>query len=259
MLNWLRRSKPAEPAAPAAGPVNPAVPVGTTVYAIGDVHGRLDLLHDLEDQIRRHAGADDADRRVLIYVGDYIDRGFDSRGVVDHILDGPPAGFEQVCLKGNHEDFLLRFLDDAQSGPVWLANGGRETLMSYGVAIPQGTRIYDELGATQHKLELALPAAHLKFFTQLALSHVEGGYLFVHAGVRPGVPIADQSQDDLIWIREEFLADDADHGYLVVHGHTPTQDPELRANRIGIDTGAFATGRLTCLVLSGEAQGFLAT
>lgn len=234
-----------------------SVPAGTTVYAIGDVHGRLDLLEDLEAMIVRHAARHPGGRRVLVFVGDYIDRGYESRRVVDRLIAGPPEGFERVCLRGNHEDFLLQFLTEGRDAEMWLANGGRETLMSYGVAVPPGGRL--DLQALRVELAEAIPAEHLAFFEGLGLIHYEGDYAFVHAGVRPGVPLDEQDAHDLMWIRDTFLDANDDWGRVVVHGHTPTPAPQVRANRIGIDTGAYATGRLTCLVLAGSGHEFLQT
>ena len=258
MLTWLLGSKsPRGRAVP--DDWLPRVPPDTTVYAIGDVHGRLDLLENLEEQIVRDAARRATARNVVVYLGDYVDRGYDSLGVVEHLIDKPLKDFEQVYLKGNHEDFLLQFLDDQRVGPVWMANGGLETLMSYGVRLPHGQPQQERLAAAQAGLREALPARHLKFMRGLKLTHREGDYLFVHAGVRPGVAIEEQQPEDLIWIREEFLNDESFHDCIVVHGHTPMAVPQVMANRIGIDTGAFATGCLTSVALEGGAQDFLDT
>lgn len=235
------------------------VPDGTVVYAIGDVHGRLDLLESLEARIVRDAAARPAGRRAIVCLGDYVDRGYESRGVVEHLMADPPGGFERVCLKGNHEAFMLRFLEDTGIAGSWFANGGIETLMSYGVDIPPGGA--DPAGAESIRddFERRLPAAHRDFLDALPLVHREGDYLFVHAGIRPGVTVAEQTPDDLMWIRGEFLNDPRDHGVLVVHGHTVEPEPQVRANRIGIDTGAYATGRLTALAMEGGERDFLST
>ena len=237
----------------------PQVPPGSCVYAIGDIHGRLDLLESLEDQIVRDAERRGMARNVIVYLGDYIDRGYNSFGVMERLIDKPLTGFERVHLKGNHEDFLLQFLEDQGVGPVWLANGGLEALVSYGVRLPPGAPQGERLAAAQAGLREALPAAHLRFLHGLTLTHCEGDYLFVHAGVRPGVAVAEQQEGDLMWIREAFLDDESFHDCMVVHGHTPTSEPQVRTNRIGIDTGAFATGCLTCLVLEGGDRDFLET
>ena len=236
------------------------VPPGTRVYAIGDIHGRFDLLTKLERQIVEDSESRPAGRHLLVYLGDYIDRGYESRAVIDHLLAPPLPGFERICLKGNHEDFLLKFMEDIDVGPIWLVNGGREAVLSYGVSPPIGLGFTeDALKEIQAGLKEKVPASHLTFMAALRLSHREGDFLFVHAGVRPGVPIDDQNESDLIWIRDAFLKSKESHGCIVVHGHTCSAEPEIRTNRIGIDTGAFASGRLTCLVLEGDGFRFLTT
>jgi len=235
------------------------VPQGRCVYAIGDIHGRLDLLEELHGLIQEDAAEAKAPERVLVYLGDYVDRGPDSAGVIEQLAREPLPGFERVCLKGNHEDFMLQFLEAAEVGPHWLYNGGDATLASYGVvsAGPYGSLdAYDEL---RQQLVAVLPETHRRFLAALTLSHQEGDYLFVHAGIRPGVPLQRQSSYDMMWIREEFLEFDGDLGPIVVHGHTPARAVEERRHRIGIDTAAFATGCLTCLVLEGGERGLLQT
>jgi serine/threonine protein phosphatase 1 len=245
--------------APAKPPVA-SVPHGTRVYAIGDIHGRLDLLRDLHEQIRDHAREYPVARDVLVHIGDYIDRGYQSRQTLDYLLDSPLPGFETVHLLGNHERTLLEFLDDISVGPGWLRYGGRETLFSYGIDWDRDLAGGEEcLLRIQSELRNKLPERHRRFLSGLPLTHEEGDYLFVHAGIRPGVPLHRQAAEDLLWIRDEFLASTADHGKIVVHGHSISEIPELRSNRVGIDTGAFATGRLTCLVLEGNEQSFFST
>ncbi len=235
------------------------VPEGTRVYVVGDIHGCADLLEKLHGQILEDAKAFVSGRTVVVYLGDYVDRGLQSRAVIDLLLDAPLAGFEAVHLKGNHEQLLLQFRADASIGLDWLSNGGGATLYSYKVG-RTGTWSSDEgLRRLQADFRANLPERHLQFFRSLGLSHVEGDYLFVHAGVKPGVPLEQQKEYDLLWIREEFLDAQADYGRVVVHGHTIAPGPEVKANRIGIDTGAFASGKLTCLVLEGEARTFLQT
>lgn len=249
---WRRAAEP-----PATAPAE--VPAGTRVYAVGDIHGRADLLARLLDSIGRDAAGAGL-RKVLVFLGDYVDRGPDSAGVVDLILGGAPEGFETVTLMGNHEWMLLRFLGDIGAGPSWLLNGGWATLESYGVT-PSGwdEPSPDELTRVQRDLAAALPARHLAFLRGLAYGHREGGYVFVHAGMRPGVDIDRQVDADLIWIREPFLSHDGDIGAVAVHGHTIAPEPQVRRHRIGIDTGAYMTGRLTCAVLEGRSLRFLVT
>ena len=237
-----------------------ATPPGTRIYAIGDIHGRLDLLLRLHELIVVDAAGSHAPRRVLVYIGDYIDRGPSSAGVLDLLLDRPLPGFEIVALIGNHEDTLLQFPDDIGVGPSWLTYGGVQTLESYSIdVVPGSWRDDRELRRLQGEVRRRLPRRHVEFMRGLPLMHIEGDYLFVHAGIRPGVPLELQERDDLLWIRDEFLQSSEDHGKIVVHGHTISEEPELRPNRIGIDTGAFHTHRLTCLVLDGTDRMFLQT
>jgi serine/threonine protein phosphatase 1 len=239
-------------------PVSAQVPPGSRIYAVGDIHGRLDLLERLRTMIVEDARMHPAERRLVVYLGDYVDRGLDSRGVIDLLLQQPLPGFESVFLKGNHEDSLLQFLVDPGVAPAWMAYGGEATLYSYGVRPPDAVRVEDILAA-QKAFTRAVPPEHLDFLRTLKLIHIEGDYAFVHAGFREGVPIELQNPVDMMWIRDEFLSSDADFGKIAVHGHTITTQPEIRPNRIGIDTGAFATGTLTCLVLEGTERRFLAT
>jgi serine/threonine protein phosphatase 1 len=238
----------------------PLVPPGTRVYAIGDIHGRADLLDQLLDRICQDARLSRAGRRVLVFLGDYIDRGPASRQVIERVIAGPPsgpgwAGFHWVGLRGNHEDAMLRFLDDPRAGPVWLMNGGTAMIDSY--AGGDAALDMDDMPRLQERLRRRLPEEHRAFLAGLPLSHVEGDYFFAHAGVRPGIPLDRQDPEDLMWIRQAFLGSSADFGKVVVHGHTITPVPEIRSNRIGIDTGAYRTGRLTALVLEGAERRFL--
>jgi len=233
------------------------VPPDSRVYAIGDIHGRLDLLNRLHQLILDDAAASKASQRTLIYLGDYVDRGPDSAGVIELLSQETLPGFTAIHLKGNHEDFFLRFLDDTSSGSAWFANGGIATLRSYGVDIDYAA---DDIPARLlDKLSRRLPARHLDFLRALSLNHCIGDYLFVHAGIRPGLAMELQSATDMLWIRNEFLSSTVEHGKIVVHGHTITDLPEVRENRIGIDTGAFFSDRLTCLVLDGADRRFLHT
>jgi len=229
---------------------------GRRVYAVGDIHGHTDalapLIRALQDDL---AGDPVAERPLLVFLGDYFDRGPDSRGVVDMILeleaDGP---FEVVALKGNHEDALLRVLTDADFGPNWIRNWGRATLRSYGVEVPAPGLEAAETARVQAELQAALPPRHRDFLARCVMSRTVGDYLFVHAGVRPGVALAAQDDKDLMWIRYDFLESEADFGKVVVHGHTPSDAPELRVNRIGIDTGVYYSGVLTAVRLEGTVQ-----
>lgn len=238
------------------------VPDRLRVYAIGDVHGRADLLQRLLARVREDGeGTAAGTEKVVVYLGDYIDRGFDSRVVIDILLDEPLGGFEAVHLKGNHEDCLLRFLDDVSIGPDWFAIGGDATAMSYGARIPKGLTLTERFDHIHAELRAKIPARHLEFLGRLELMHQAGDYVFVHAGIRPGVPLEQQEPDDLMWIRDEFLNSPDTQGKVIVHGHsiTATARPEIHDHRIGIDTGAYATNVLTCLVIEGSDRRFIST
>ncbi len=232
-------------------PAPGTLPPDTRVYAIGDVHGCLDKLASIHTAIAEDLAARPIPEPWLVHLGDFVDRGPDSADVVARLVDAPPpAGISAVVnLIGNHEELMLAAIDTATDAAVqtWMMNGGANSLHSWG--IPLGTE--PATWAAQ------LPPGHLAFLRGLALHHTIGGYLFVHAGLRPGVPLAQQSRHDQIWIREPFLSSTADHGSVVVHGHTPRARPEIRRNRIGIDTGAVMGGVLTCAVLEANRVAFL--
>ena len=225
------------------------------IYVIGDIHGRLDLLDTLIGKINADLKSAPTPEPLTVTLGDYIDRGPNSRGVLERLAQNPfPMPY--VALKGNHEELLTTFLDDPSILDKWRRLGGMETLHSYGVPVSKlmvGTG-FDEAAA---RLRAALPEAHLRFVSSLKLSASSSTHFFCHAGIRPGIPLDRQSADDLLWIRQEFLNSKINFGKRVVHGHTPTERPEVLPNRINIDTGAYATGRLTCLVLEGDQHRFL--
>jgi serine/threonine protein phosphatase 1 len=238
-------------------PAEIAVPSDTRVYAIGDIHGRLDLLEKLHATIREDAKTAKAPRNVIVYLGDYVDRGLDSRGVIDRLINTPLRKFETVHLKGNHEAMMLDFLEDSSIGPKWMPIGGNATLLSYGVELLMGSITPADFERIRQDLERKMPPEHPAFLGSLKPRHVEGDYYFVHAGVRPGRPLAQQVERDLIWIREPFLSSSAWHDKMIVHGHSIEWQPEVFENRIGIDTAAYASGRLTCLVLWEREKAFL--
>ncbi len=232
-------------------PARPSVPPGKRIYAIGDIHGCSQQLDSLLRQIREDAKLGSAARNLLVTLGDYVDRGPGSREVLERLAGDPLPGFARVHLCGNHDAMMLEFLENPDTGPLWLMNGGDATCRSYLIE-PSSLPV-----ALSRDLRTALPDAHLAFLRSLKLSHQEGGYLFVHAGIRPGVALQDQRPEDLMWIRDAFLSSPEDHGQVVVHGHTPRSAPDRQANRIGIDTGACYGGDLTCLILEGDQQRFL--
>jgi serine/threonine protein phosphatase 1 len=236
------------------------VPPGVCVYAVGDIHGRVDLLAELHRLITEDAShLTPGTEKLVVYVGDYVDRGMESRQVVDLLLERPLPGFSPVYLLGNHDAWLLSFLVDTQIGPTWLRYGGDATLHSYGVSVGlqrDDARIFDKL---QGELRERVPRRHVDFLQHLELSYGAGDFLFVHAGVRPTLPLDRQTAEDLLLIREPFLSWRRDLDKVVVHGHTVGADPIVRNNRIGIDTGACWTGCLTCLVLEEGDYRFLST
>lgn len=241
-------------AAPAVPPRQ--VPDGVRVYAIGDIHGRLDLLDALMAMIDADARSSTA-RIELVFLGDLVDRGPDSAGVVDRLLELSRERPIHV-LTGNHEEIFLKALGgDREALRFFTRIGGRETILSYGVSKQQ----YDSTGYDElfELMVSKVPQAHVAFMRGFEDQVRIGDYLFVHAGIRPGVPLEEQALADLRWIRRTFLDDVTDHGPLVVHGHSITDEVDERANRIGIDTGAFASGRLTAMALEGAERWYLNT
>ena len=229
----------------------PRLPDGVRVYAIGDVHGRADLLQQLLTVIDVDLERSRPERAIQVFLGDYVDRGPNSRAVLDLLIERSRS-HETVCLKGNHEVFLLDVLDDPVRLQDWRHYGGLLTLMSYGVT-PTMNPTPEEQVELMEGLKRAIPPEHLAFLQQLPSSFACGDFFFVHAGVKPGVPLDRQREEDLLWIRDEFLNSDERFGKYVVHGHTPVSAPDIRPNRINIDTGAYATGNLTLLTIQGDS------
>ena len=240
------------------------VPAMNRIYAVGDIHGRADLLTALLEDIAKDAELYSGFRCVLVTLGDYVDRGSESREVIDLLISTPLPGFECVNLVGNHEDLMLRFLERPSAISDWVMNGGDATLSSYGIKLPGGWEKKETATMVRDQLAQALPDSQLSFLKTLKPYHVEGDYVFAHAGIRPGRPVAEQEVEDLMWIREPFLRSKKDHGKVVVHGHSVSYEPEVwpsdkRPSRIGIDTGAYLTGKLTCLVIAGQTRSWLHT
>ena len=239
-------------------PNEPAGAKGYRAYVVGDVHGRLDLLEDLLAKIHSELQRRPVRKATLVFVGDLIDRGPASAQVIERLRTYRRPGVEPVFLLGNHEEVLLRILGgDATLITKWRWFGGAECLLSYGLD-PEILAQVPEAEALQ-LVRRAIPREHVKFLEGFGDSCRFGDYLFVHAGIRPGIELERQSQDDLRWIREPFLRDERDHGFVVVHGHTISETPELLPNRIGIDTGAYRTGILTALVLEGTRRWLIDT
>ncbi|MET0275131.1 MAG: metallophosphoesterase family protein [Phenylobacterium sp.] len=229
---------------------------GRLVYAIGDVHGRLDVLEPLLRDIAQDVTESrPAETPMLVFLGDYVDRGPDSKRVVDLILKmSTHKDFETRILKGNHEEALLQFLDEPPFGSDWMEHGGGPTLASYGVQ-PPATRTDREAWArVRDEFDRVLPREHRDFYQNLELLLTVGDYAFVHAGVKPGVALEHQVERDLLWIRQEFLEEKGPYGKVIVHGHSPSEEAQLTPYRLGIDTGAYATGVLTAVRLLDEDQ-----
>jgi serine/threonine protein phosphatase 1 len=232
--------------------VNASAPSDTRIYAVGDIHGRADLLSEIiariDDDIRRRPIA----HTIEVYLGDYVDRGPQSKTVID-LLTVRLVANGAVCLRGNHEAVMEGFLQDPAILEYWLPLGAMQTLASYGIELHE-----NETAFSLHRRFLdAFPRAHELFMQCLRNQFSCGDFLFVHAGIRPGVPLDDQDPNDLIWIRDEFLDDTRSHKRFIVHGHTPVPHPEIRRNRINIDTAAWRTGALTCVAIEGSTILFL--
>ena len=226
------------------------LPPGERVYAVGDIHGCLDRLVALHEAIAEDIAERPAEHATLVHLGDYIDRGADSAQVVDWLINQPPVPADEIVnLMGNHEMMMLAAIagSDKEAAATWTMNGGADSLLSWGInrAVPPAEWI------------ARIPLPHITFLRDLRVSHRVGPYLFVHAGVRPGVALATQTRQDMLWIREPFLSSKADHGAVIVHGHTPKREPVVLPNRIAIDTGAVLGGALTCAVLEHDQIGFL--
>lgn len=230
----------------------PRLPDGLRVYAIGDVHGRADLLQSLLTVIDADLARSAPPRAIQVFLGDYVDRGPDSAGVIDMLIERSQT-HETVCLKGNHEVFLLEVLNDPARLQEWRHYGGLLTLVSYGIT-PTMNPSAEEQVELITKLKQAIPPEHLSFLQHLPSSFTCGDYFFVHAGIRPGVPLERQRDEDMLWIRDEFLDSEERFGKYIVHGHTPVPAPDIRPNRINIDTGAYATGNLTLLTIQGDSM-----
>jgi len=236
------------------------VPAGDRVYAIGDLHGRVDLLQRLHAKIAEDAEtAAPETRNTIIYLGDYVDRGFNSKELIDFLLDHPLPGFAPVYLKGNHDEYFVNFIESSEDGGPWLKYGGDATVYSYGVRISEDVPPDQRLDHIRGRLRETVPARHMAFLSQLKLAWTVGDFLFVHAGVHPDRPWDQQVSHDLLWIRDQFLESGRDFGKIVVHGHSVTEAPDVRVNRIGIDTGACYSNVLTCLVLEADSKRFLST
>ncbi len=233
-----------------------SLPEGVRVYAIGDIHGCLEPLKRLEDRLEQSARDCELNASV-IFLGDYIDRGPDSKGVIEHLSRGSFAGMPAVFLLGNHEDILIEAMAEPPLVRDWLRWGGMATLASYGVALPANLEPAERDHAIAAAIAEALPTHHRNFLERLELQYTVGDYLFVHAGIRPGRPLAKQSRYDMLTIREPFLSSEKILPARVVHGHSVGFEAQVTPCRIGIDTGAYATGRLSAVLLEGDRYEIL--
>ena len=239
-------------------PSSPRVPAGTAVWAIGDIHGRHDLLRPLVEAIRADLRATDAQKKVVIFLGDYVDRGPDSREVIRYLAALPAGdGVEWRFLKGNHEETMVKFLDDPMVGAQWCEYGGEATLRAYGLRPPDMKHRAEAWRRLSTDLDHKLGADERAFLANLELQVSIGDYFFAHAGARPGLPLDRQSAGDLLWIRSSFLRSDVEFEKVVVHGHTPAAEVHADRRRIGIDTRAYESGMLTALKLQGGERRIL--
>jgi serine/threonine protein phosphatase 1 len=242
-----------------SGGTEPTGPDGYRAYAIGDIHGRADLLEELLAKVEADIGSHPPTENFIVFLGDLIDRGPDSAAVVERLRTYGVRDATTVFLSGNHEEVMLRVLAGEKGGLLadWLQFGGAECVASYGLD-PAALATMSEAAAIK-AIRAKVPKTHEEFLSSFADTFRFGDYLFVHAGIRPGLGIAEQTQADLRWIREPFLGDTKDHGFVVVHGHTISKKVEERGNRIGLDTGAYRTGVLTALAVEGTDRWFLDT
>lgn len=234
------------------------LPEGERLYAIGDIHGRSDLLDQLIARIENDDMSRGSACTSWVFLGDFIDRGVDSAGVIDRLIAFAASHPRAFFLMGNHEEVLLRAANgDTRAASLFNRIGGRETMLSYGV----DPHTYDEatLGMLCTLIATSVPAAHIDFMGDLRPFHESGDYLFVHAGIRPKVALQEQKGSDLRWIREDFLNYNDDYGRMVIHGHSITSAVDVQRNRIGIDTGAYVSGRLTAVGLQCDEHWFLST
>jgi serine/threonine protein phosphatase 1 len=236
----------------------PRIPDGLRVFAIGDIHGCSSLLDELHGRIAEDIAMAPPERVLIVYLGDYVDRGPDSSGVIARLSQDPPANAERVFLKGNHEAMMLAFLEGRLTASDWRLHGGTETLRSYGVNVHEVLKSKGAEGLPE-ELNKKFPAVHRRWLDQLALSFQVGDYFFCHAGARSGVALADQSEHDLLWMREKCIGHAGDFEHVIVHGHTPVSRPEVMINPINIDTGAYFTGILTAVALEGTERRLIQT
>jgi len=251
LLRMLHR-----PQAPAA-----SFPAGRVGFAVGDIHGRVDLLQLMLAALEARAAEETRAGAppIVIFLGDYVDRGPDTAAVIDLLLSGRPYGYERRYLKGNHEQYMLAFMDKPLENRAWVVQGGAETLLAYGVQPPSPRSPLDtEWIATADALKQRVPATHLSFLESLERYVALGGYAFVHAGIDAARTLEEQTDEDLFWARERFIASKRAFSHRVVHGHTPVDHPYADQRRVAVDTGAYASGTLTAARFEGQEVTFIA-
>jgi len=235
----------------------PSAPANILISAIGDIHGQFSALKDLNDRIGRVAARGKLSER-RIFLGDYVDRGVDLKRVFDYLIN-LKSKRDCIFLRGNHDQYLLDFLEDSDIGPEWLRCGARETLAAYGIAINPGLFKKIDWEDVQEKFINAFPGEHKKFLQETQFSHIEGDFFFCHAGVDPDRPLSNQRENDLLWIREEFLKHRDPLEKIIVHGHTASKKPTIKRNRIGVDTAVCKTGKLSAILILGNELHLLNT
>ncbi len=233
--------------------VIPYCPPNTRIYCIGDIHGRDDLLQQLHKKILEHA-KQYTGTKTIIYLGDYIDRGEHSKLVIESLISKPLPNFQSIYLRGNHEQTLLDFLIEPEVGRSWFNYGGLQTLVSYGVRYSKIPTSKQDLQQLQNELRERISPEHINFMENTRLFYIAGSYYFVHAGVNPRITLDKQTPDEQLWIRDAFIQHTKPFEKIIVHGHTITNEPDFQPNRIGLDTGAYISGKLSCLVLENETQ-----
>lgn len=238
---------------------DPRTPPDTIIYAIGDIHGSLEPLMRLHEKIEIDSDKYNEKHKILVYLGDYIDRGVNSSEVIDLLINNPLRDFKKIYLKGNHEHALLSFLENSENSREWFTWGGDSTVMSYGASF------YDEMNNRfsyadiRNNLARLIPQTHYEFYRNLKISHIEGDYMFVHAGLKPKVLIENQSDLDMITIRDEFVSCNKKFSKKIVFGHTIFKEPYIDDVKIGIDTGAYLSGKLSCVVLEDDNVRFISS
>jgi serine/threonine protein phosphatase 1 len=235
------------------------LPEGVCIYAIGDIHGRADLLKKIHQKIRMDSVGNNARRKIILYLGDYVDRGTQSKEVLDELIENPLRGFEHVYLMGNHEYAMMAFVNNPEEAEAWLQWGGDATLASYGIEMKDENDMLKTSAIMQGELTEALPEEHKEFLQKLELYYESGDYIFVHAGLRPGVPLQKQYIEDLLMIRDEFILSKEGFDKTIVFGHTIFKEPFIKADKVGLDTGAYHSSALTCGVFFENRMRLLST